>query len=220
MDPVSRTPNFLDSQGRKLHLTSEHRLQLGKNTGEPQTVGTKMMENHKYPDLQRREGAYRKPEIYDKEDFGPLNAGIQSEKTIDLKEIVREQLEEKARKASRRKWGGRGLIVLGAIIIMTSCPLYALALIGPQTLLTGLALLAGGSALLAWRPKLKDTNEAILVAAKYGNYLTATRLALELNVSFEKADRIIQELVRSGIAEIDLEHEDPNNSIVYRIKGL
>ena len=77
-----------------------------------------------------------------------------------------------------------------------------------------------GSALLAWRPRLKDTNEALLVAMKYGNSLTAARLALELDVSFEKADKIIQELVRRGIAEIDLDQKDLDQNIVYRIKGL
>jgi predicted transcriptional regulator len=84
----------------------------------------------------------------------------------------------------------------------------------------GLAMIAGGSALLAWRPRLKDTNEALLVAMKYGNSLTATRLALELDVSFEKAEKIIRELVRSGIAEIDLDQKDPDQGITYKIKGL
>ncbi|MBI5249395.1 MAG: hypothetical protein HY912_07865 [Desulfomonile tiedjei] len=178
------------------------------------------MEKYKYPDLHRRDDSSHKPDVYEREETRGREAGIESEKTIDIRAIVQEQLKEKERKASRRKWGGRGLIILGVIIILTSCPLYALSVIGPQTLISGLAMMAGGSALLAWRPKLKDTNEAIIVAAKYGNCLTATRLALELDISFEKADRIIQELVRSGIAEIDLEHKDPNNSIVYRVRGL
>ena len=178
------------------------------------------MEKYEYPDLKRSEESSRKPDVYERPVLKPREAGVESSGTIDIREVVQEQLREKARKATRRKWSGRGLIVLGATIMLTSCPLYAFSLIGPQTLFTGLAMMAGGSALLAWRPRLKDTNEAVIVAAKYGNCLTATRLALELDISFEKADRIIQELVRSGIAEIDLDHKDPNHSIVYRIKGL
>ncbi len=137
-----------------------------------------------------------------------------------IRHLVQEHLEEKARKASRRKWGGRGLIALGCMLLFTSCPLYAFTLIGPETVLTALAMIAGGSALLAWRPRLKDTNEAIIVAAKFDNCLTATRLALELDITLDKAERIIQELVKSGIAEIDLMHRDSINSIVYKIRGL
>jgi hypothetical protein len=148
-----------------------------------------------------------------------LDASTQTEQA-HIRHLVQEHLEEKARKVSRRKWGGRGLIALGCMLLFTSCPLYAFTLIGPETVLTALAMIAGGSALLAWRPRLKDTNEAIIVAAKYGNCLTATRLALELDITLDRADRIIQELVKSGIAEIDLLHKDSTNSIVYKVRGL
>jgi predicted transcriptional regulator len=143
-----------------------------------------------------------------------------NQRTASTTEIVEGHLKERARRATRRKWGGRGLVILGAVITLGSCPPYAFSLIGPQTIMIGLAMIAGGSALLAWRPKLKHTNEALLVAMKYGNSLTATRLALELDVSFEKAEKIIRELVRSGIAEIDLDQKDPDQGITYKIKGL
>ena len=142
------------------------------------------------------------------------------QRTASTREIVEGHLKERARIATRRKWGGRGLVILGAVITLGSCPPYAFSLIGPQTIMMGLAMIAGGSALLAWRPRLKDTNEALLVAMKYGNSLTATRLALELDVSFEKAEKIIRELVRSGVAEIDLDQKDPDQGITYKIKGL
>jgi hypothetical protein len=45
-------------------------------------------------------------------------------------------------------------------------------------------------------------------------------LALELDITLDKADRIIQELVKSGIAEIDLLHKDSTNLIVYKVRGL
>lgn len=112
------------------------------------------------------------------------------------------------------------MIVLGAMMMLGSCPLYALSAIGPYTIVAGFALIAGGGALLAWRPRLRDTNEALLVAMKYGNRLTTPRLALEMDVSLEKAEKIIQELMKNGIAEIDLDHEDPDHSITYKIKGL
>jgi hypothetical protein len=178
------------------------------------------MEKYQYPDLQRLEDTSQKRPTHDERLFRRQEIQAESEKIVDMNAIIQDHLKEKARKAARRKWGGRGLIVLGTIIILTSCPLYAFSLIGPQTLLTGLAMMVGGSALLTWKPRLKDHNEAIIVAAKYGNCLTATRLALELDVSIEKAERIIQELARSGIAEIDLDHKDSDHSIVYRVRGL
>lgn len=135
------------------------------------------------------------------------------------REIVQGHLKERQKKAARRKWGGLGFIFLGSATIMASCPLYAFSLIGPDTLIVGLILIGGGCGLMAWRPRLKDTNEALVVAMKHDNRLTTPRLALELDISFQKAEKIIRELVKNGIAEIDLEHQDPD-AIVYRIKGL
>jgi predicted transcriptional regulator len=147
--------------------------------------------------------------------------------TLNKEEIVNRLLKERAKKASRRKWIGRILIVFGFITMVGSCPFYAISFLSSQSIMAGLAimvaglaLISGGGVLLSWRSRLKDTNEAMVVALKHGNQLTTSRLALELDISFEKADRIIQELVRNGIAEIDLEHQDPDNTIMYKIKGL
>jgi hypothetical protein len=179
------------------------------------------MEEYKSPDERR----YERPEVLERPvaeetHQEPQTRTTTRERSRSTKEIIEGHLKERARKASRRKWGGRGLLILGAAIILGSCPPYAFSLIGPQTIMIGLGMIAGGSALLAWRPRLKDTNEALLVAMKYGNSLTAARLALELDVSFEKAEKIIRELVRSGIAEIDLDQKDPDQGITYKIKGL
>jgi hypothetical protein len=141
-------------------------------------------------------------------------------RTATVRQVVESQMQEKARKSFHRKWTGRGLIVFGSTILMGSCPLYAFSLIGPQSVIAGIALVAAGSALLAWRPRLKDTNEAMIIAMRYGNCLTVPRLALELDISFDRAEKIIRELVQKDIAEIDLDHKDPDNAIVYRIKGL
>lgn len=179
------------------------------------------MEEYKPPDFKQ----YERPSVQDRPlrgDFGQEHevAGTTQRRDVSTREIIEVHLKERSRRAVRRKWGGRGLVILGVIITLSSCPPYAFSLIGPQTILIGLGMIAGGSALLAWRPRLKDTNEALIVAMKYGNSLTATRLALELDVSFEKAERIIRELVRSGIAEIDLDQKDPDLGITYKIKGL
>jgi predicted HTH transcriptional regulator len=95
-----------------------------------------------------------------------------------------------------------------------------LSLVGPWTMGAGLALIAAGSVLMAWTPKLKNTNEALLIASKHDNRLTAPRLALEMDISFEKAERIIRELVKAGIAEVDIDSRNPDQGIVYLIKGL
>jgi predicted transcriptional regulator len=179
------------------------------------------MEEYKPSDRKQ----YERPELQDRPaaEETPRETQIvtaTTQRTASTREIVEGHLKERARRATRRKWGGRGLVILGAAITLGSCPPYAFSLIGPQTIMIGLAMIAGGSALLAWRPKLKHTNEALLVAMKYGNSLTATRLALEMDVSFEKAEKIMRELVRSGVAEIDLDQKDLDQGITYKIKGL
>jgi hypothetical protein len=178
------------------------------------------MEEYKPHDLRRHEQPSEKGEIPEEHVFRKPQDLATNQRTASTREIIEGHLKERARKAARRKWGGRGLLILGAVITLGSCPPYAFSLIGPQTIMIGLAMIAGGSALLAWRPRLKDTNEALLVAMKYGNSLTAARLALEMDVSFEKAEKIIRELVRSGIAEIDLDQKDLDQGITYKIKGL
>jgi len=179
------------------------------------------VEEYKPSDLKSYERpVVQEPPVAEEISAEPQALRTTQQRAVSIREIIEGHLKERARKAGRRKWGGRGLAILGGVIILGSCPLYAFSLIGPQTMMIGLAMIASGSALLAWRPRLKDTNEALLVAMKYGNSLTAARLALELDVSFEKAEKIILELVRSGVAEIDLDQKDPDQGITYKVKGL
>jgi len=161
------------------------------------------------------------------EGLGSVTPSAERTRTLTGEEIVKEYAEERKQKAIRRKWTGRIMIVFGIMTMLSSCPFYALALIPGQSVVAGLAIMvagiaiaAGGGALLAWRPRLKDTNEALIVALKHGNRLTVSRLALEMDISFQKAEKIIQELVRSGIAEIDLDYKDPDHSLVYKIRGF
>jgi hypothetical protein len=150
----------------------------------------------------------------------PVEIRDRDSEALMTRDTLERLIKERTKRALRRKWAGRSLIVFGVLLMIGSCPFYALSVTGSGTILAALALIGGGSALLAWRPKLKDTNEAVLIAMKYGNRLTATTLALEMDVSFNKAGKIIQELVRSGIAEIDLDSKDPDHTITYKIKGL
>ncbi len=138
----------------------------------------------------------------------------------DSGELVQRHMREKAVMSRRRKWTGGGLITFGSTMLMGSCPIYSFGFIGPEPVLAGLAMIALGSGLLAWKPKLKDTNEALLAAARNDNYLTVPRLALEMDISFDKAEKILQELVRTGIAEIDLDRKRDDDSLVYKIRGL
>lgn len=177
------------------------------------------MEDYKSPELPSERQVRRDKAVPD-ERVERVDTFSRVQPPLTTKQILEMHLKEKSRREVGRKWAGRGLIVFGALLLIGSCPFYALSLAGPATVTAGVVLMAGGGAILAWRPKLKPTNEAILVAMKYGNRLTATKLALELDVSFEKAERIIQELVRSGTAEIDLDQKDPDHAIIYKIKGL
>ena len=69
-------------------------------------------------------------------------------------------------------------------------------------------------------PRMRETNEALVIALKNGNRLTVPRLALEMDISFKRAEKIIQKLMRNGVAEIDLDEGDPDGGITYRIKGV
>lgn len=154
-----------------------------------------------------------------------MDVRSRSERVGDAAAIIEGHRREREKRESRRKWTGRGVMLFGFLTMWSSCGLYTFSLLGLQTralevLILSVVLVGAGFAISAWRPRLKDTNEALLIAMKYGNRLTAARLALELDISFEKAEKIIQELVRSGIAEIDLERTDPDQPITYKISGL
>ncbi len=177
-----------------------------------------MQEDYKTMDLRKEEK--QRLERHGRETLEPLEPRYSHREGLITQEALEGLVREKAARASRRKWAGRLLIVFGVILMLGSCPFYVISGAGSGTIFAALALIGGGSALLAWRPRLKNTNEAILIAMKYGNRLTATTLALEMDISFNKAEEIIQELVRSGIAEIDLDHKDPDHTITYKIKGL
>ena len=73
-------------------------------------------------------------------------------------------------------------MLLGIATTVTSCPFYAVSLIGPHTILVGLGLLIAVGVLFFRRPTMKQTNRALIVALKNGNTLTVPRLALELDV--------------------------------------
>ncbi len=184
------------------------------------------MEKFKPPDYREDEKQSTDTAWYD-EVLRPLEAERETDRPLKVEELVRRYMKERTQKAIFRKWTGRVLIVFGFLTMVGSCPFYAISLIPGQTIMAGLAvmiaglaMIAGGGVLVSWRARLKDTNEAMIVALKHGNRLTTSRLALEMDISFEKADKIIQQLVRNGIAEIDLDNRDSEGTIVYKIKGL
>jgi hypothetical protein len=134
-------------------------------------------------------------------------------------QVLRELVRQKEAKGWRRKWG-KGLVVAGVVTVLGSCSILPLPLLKLPGVWLGAVMLLIGMVLLARGPRLKETNEALLVAVRYNNRLTVPRLALEMDVSLEKAEKIIQELVRKDVAEIDLDHNVPDSGLVYKIKGL
>ncbi len=136
-------------------------------------------------------------------------------------ERIAQRHERKLRGKSRtRKVIGGLLSLVGVGTVTTACPFYALAFIGPETIGIGLLMLIAGAALIFIQPKLKDTHQAMLVAARNNNILTIPRLALEMDISFKRAEEIIKELVNNDIAEMDIDNKDSDGALVYRIKGL
>jgi hypothetical protein len=134
-------------------------------------------------------------------------------------EIVSRVRGKSDKRAGRRRWG-QILVVLGIVTVLDSCSFFPIPLAGAASIWVGAALILAGSGFLLQSPRLKATNEAILVAMKYGNRLTVPRLALEMDVSLKKAEKIIGRLVAQGVAEIDLDAGGPDDGITYRIRGV
>ncbi len=133
--------------------------------------------------------------------------------------MLRGFLEKREKRTTRRKWG-KGLIILGIITILDSCTMFPIPLVGPPAIFAGALMILVGAAMLFEPARMKETNEALMVAVKYNNRLTVPRLALEMDISLKKAEKIIRELVRNGVAEIDLEDNHPDNGYVYKIRGI
>jgi hypothetical protein len=183
------------------------------------------MQSHNSPEWMKSRLETLRRKVSTDEGFPGVQETFRGADQSETRRIIDEHLQERAKRETRRKWTGRGLMILGAVTLLGSCPLQVLSLMAFQTMaveaiVVAVGLIAGGFVLTMIRPRLKDTNEALLVAMKYGNRLTSARLALELDISFDRAEKIIQELVKSGIAEIDLDNNQPDQAITYKIRGF
>ncbi len=149
-----------------------------------------------------------------------VEESTRTDRSRNVIDTVRRYEQDHRKRSRRMKWAGAGLALLGVTTVTASCPFYAVALIGPETVLAGLGFLIAGGALFFRGARMKDTNRALLVAMRHGNRLTVTRLALDMDITFERAEKIINELVKRGIAEIDMERTMPDEPITYKITGL
>ena len=139
--------------------------------------------------------------------------------TTSAEEMYRHVQTRRDKEISRRRWG-KILIVIGAVTLLDCCAPFPIPLVGPPAIIVGLALMIIGGALMYSGPRMKETNQAIMVAMKYGNQLSVPRLAVEMDVTLDQAEKIIDQLVKKGIAEIDLDTKDPDSGIIYKIKGI
>lgn len=178
------------------------------------------MEKYEKPEIIPPENLSERLDYAQRESVLVREGEDREERLARAKESVLRYTRKFQKKARRRKWLGIGLSLLGLASTMMAFPFYAFSLIGVEFLLAPLAVLILGGVLIVTRPKRRDVNQALAVALSYGNELTVARLALELDISFQRADRIIQQLVENGFAEIDLDHKDSDGSLVYKIKGL
>lgn len=178
------------------------------------------MEKYQPPHVRTEHQPYSSREDVRVRDDDLLDEVARAESRARAEEIINTYRKNYRRKASTRKWAGGILSGLGMATFLTACPFYSLTLIGPETVLAGLGLTVAGGLLFFIRPQTSPTNRALMIAMKYGNALTVPRLALEMDVSFDKAEKVLRQLVKSGMAEIDLDHKDPDGSIVYKVKGL
>lgn len=175
--------------------------------------------------MEKQSFDYKRPG--EAENFGDasnLVEGLREPQTTDHPHQVKAMLAEYERKLRARRWKRRiaavGLGLFGVAVTVPSCILSAFATVGAYTTGLGILMLVAAGLLIGLDPKGEDVNRAIMAALRGGGVLTVIRLALELDISTEKAEKIIGELVRKGVAEIDLAASGPDGSIVYRIKGL
>lgn len=173
---------------------------------------------------------YRSSERQDKEqtrledpaaadEYRSLRGDLGQQIKTGSEKVLRSVLDQQERKSKRKKWG-KGLIIVGAVTILDSCSFFPIPLVGPAAIWAGSAVILVGCALLIEAPRMREANEALMIALKNENRLTVPRLALEMDISFRRAEKIIQKLVRNGVAEIDLDEGDPDGGITYRIKGV
>ena len=118
----------------------------------------------------------------------------------------------------RKAWG-RGLMIAGAITVLDCWTLVPVPLMGPWAIVVGAALLATGY-VMSYEPKRQPlANEALIVASRHNNQLTVAILSLELGIDFEEAEKVISDLIKAGVAELEMD-SDVDNGFVYRVKGL
>lgn len=121
-------------------------------------------------------------------------------------------------KPPKKAWG-RGLMIAGAITVLDCWTLVPVPLMGPWAIIVGAALIATGY-VISYEPKRQPmTNEALLVASRHDNRLTVPILSLELGIDIEEADKVISDLIKAGVAELEMD-SDVDNGFVYRVKGL
>jgi hypothetical protein len=170
-----------------------------------------------YPELKRR----AKKEPPQGSERHSEHGTDQHEKQQTKEDLARKVQAGLGKSSSREKWA-KGFMILGAITILDSCFPFPIPLMGPPAIILGSVLILIGTAMYVQtgHSGRKDTTEAIYVAVKYHNRLTVPRLVVEMDISLGRAEKIIQTLVNKGIAEIDLDANDPDGGITYKIKGL
>lgn len=160
-------------------------------------------------EFRERNSSERHKEEYDASAHGKFD----TEKFI-------ENLKIREEKEQFRRTVGKVLVVLGIVTILDSCAVFPIPLIGPPSIFIGGLISVIGLGVLASKTKMKLTNEALKVAINNNNRLTVARLALELDISLDKAEKIIKQFVKKGIAEIDIDSQDPTEGLVYKIRGI
>ena len=139
--------------------------------------------------------------------------------TTDSMDAVEKLRKARGKYAARKKWG-YVLMALGIITVLDAASPIPIPLVGSPALVLGSILTILGGALTIEPPRMRQTNEAMLVGMRNGNRLTVPLLALEMDISLNKAEKIIAQLVKGGVAEIDLDIDDPDGGISYRLKGV
>jgi|GEM_PF-672162 len=209
------TPFWLHgSNGREVHL---NRISpVARPRGGKETVGN-VMEKHR--PVESRTDA---PKITERPetDESRSDSDTREQSALVSRQEIADRLGADREQETRRRMWGRVLVVLGAVTILDSWSMFPIPLIGFPAIVVGVVVMMLGGTMLAGRRRLKDTNEALMIAMKYGNRLTVARLALELDISLNRAEKIVKKLVDKGIAEIDLDSLDPDEGIVYKIRGI
>jgi len=122
------------------------------------------------------------------------------------------------KRRKKRRLYGWGLIGLGILTYLDAGWRFPIWLTGVWAFVLGTPLIIIGFIMLASTYKL-PVRETLLFASTQNGRVTAPSLSMELDITLETSELILEDLVKKGYAQISNEDME-EGSVVYKISGI